>query len=87
MKIHIHQYKKYDWRVCTERTFLGEIIQEHWVIPQKFRICKKCGKAQEYFISWQGLSEGWQDLSEEAKKVLLKKIETGEIVERRKKVG
>jgi len=80
MKIHIHQYKKYNWRICIERHFLGEIIQEHWVIPQKFRICKKCGKAQEYFM-------GWQDLSEEAKKVLLKKIETGEIVERRKGEG
>ena len=66
---HTHQYKKYDWQGCCN--FSGEVVRE-------FRVCKICDKAQEYFM-------GWQDLSEEATAVLLRKIETGEIVERKRK--
>jgi len=73
MKLHFHKFKKFEWGGYTERGFLGETIKEFKVF-QRFRICEKCGKAQEYLAAWH-------DLNEEGRKVLVKKIETGEVKE------
>ena len=78
MKLHLHKFKIYERKGYTEREFLGETFKEFRAF-QTFRICKKCGKAQEYFADWDDLAT-WHDLSEGQKKILLEKINTGEVI-------
>jgi len=71
--LHFHRYKYYIRVRNYFGNFLGERVKETEVL-KRFRICKKCGKAQILYAVWE-------DLNEEKKKILLEKINSGEIIE------
>ena len=71
MKFHLHKFKEYRLVEPYDEIFLGERIKRLWVI-KKFRVCQKCGKAQEC-VPESELTGCWIDLDKKQKEILLKK--------------
>jgi len=62
----------HDWEYIYRKgksKFLGD---EYITYYKKFRVCRKCGKAQE--LHWSTVDVFWETLDEERKKILNKKI-------------
>jgi len=64
-KLGFHKWKYV--REYYTKTFLGEEVKLHW---NRFRICKRCGKVEEYWTAW----DFWDSLHEEYAKVLKSKV-------------
>lgn len=64
-RLGLHKWKYV--KDCDIRIFLGEKVKIYW---NRFRICKRCGKTEEYWIAW----DVWECLCEEYAKVLKSKI-------------
>ena len=71
MKFHLHKFKECRLVELYDEIFLGEKIKRLWTI-KKFRVCQKCGKAQEW-VRESELEGCWIDLDKKQKEILLKK--------------